>query len=103
LEEYWNPHTYSADDYTGLDLRLNDEPTETDLFGPFWMQEQLLSYVPQWASQTEPFFTYVAYQLSHSPFDAPDDYLDLYDNGDDNECVFLCVCFFLWGWGCFSK
>ena len=80
-EEYDEPNVYSLEIYTNRIIQLlKSEGNKQKLFKP--------------EDKQEPFFMYVAWQGSHNPSEAPDEYADMYsrdgasdDTSDDPQAI----------------
>ena len=64
------------------DLRQNEEAvTDADgVYGVWWERDRALELLDSVTDNDDPFFLYLAWQASHEPNEAPDEYLDKYFN-----------------------
>jgi len=64
------------------DLRLDEEEvTDADgMYGVWWERDRTIDLLAKLKQSDDPFFIYLAWQASHDPNEAPDEYLEKYEN-----------------------
>merc|ERR1719242_351317 len=76
------------------DLRLNEEEcldaVEEQIYGVFWERDRALEVLQDLKHSDDPFFLYIGWQASHTPDEAPLEYLEMYsalktDDDDDDD------------------
>mmetsp|Transcript_38458 Transcript_38458/g.34005 ORF Transcript_38458/g.34005 Transcript_38458/m.34005 type:complete len:727 (-) Transcript_38458:186-2366(-) len=104
-EDYWNHKSWSfMRQISSTDLFINEKPAlyqygdkyshpYDGVYGPWWQKSEALKLLQTkvlFPDKTPPFFFYFAMQASHSPRQAPPEYMALYQdgpNGDSNNRV----------------
>ena len=78
-----------GEDVAYYDLRIDEEEcldaVEQETFGVFWERDRALELLADLKDDEDPFFLYIGWQASHTPDEAPLEYLEMYPEIEGEE------------------